>query len=581
MEKVSKDKISTLVLYASLLAFVVFTGYILHVNQEVLYTAHDRSEFLVGAPFFNTLMSKPFGLMRYIGAWLTQFMYKPAVGAGILSVIWVMIYLIGVKAFRLKGSASALMILPVACLLTSIVDLGYWVYISKIRGYWFSQSLGYLAMLSLLWGARSTPRRWHIAWYVLGACLYPLVGWFALLFVLCLSLTEKVSWREFLCLVLLLFTAKIWGALLYSNLKPEDVVFAGFPQFETPSDKTEYLSIPFWLITLLSILFTLIGRYSAKWFVPVVSVAAGMVFTWSFMFQDKNYVDEMRMVRLAEEDNWKEVLSVYQEANQPTVSMVMLKNVALMNEGTLLDRAFKLGNNGFPISNKDSLHVSFLNITSPLVYYNYGMLNDAIRLSVENCVQSGFSPFYLKTLSRCSSANGEMGVLDRYTKVLHQHPYYKDWQAAKATKTIEELHQSIPDEISGIENSDNYLVNSISLWNDSVSRMSSEQALFYSMVKRSSQFFWPSLRHYLSSHMGENFPLHAQEAYILFMDKAPEKKRMMLPVDEVIYDRYVKFWDAMAKEVKPGLKLKDIEGTIRKDWGDTYWYYYVFATKAY
>ena len=55
MEKVSKDKISTLILYASLLAFIVFTGYILHVNQEVLYTAHDRSEFLVGAPFFDAM----------------------------------------------------------------------------------------------------------------------------------------------------------------------------------------------------------------------------------------------------------------------------------------------------------------------------------------------------------------------------------------------------------------------------------------------------------------------------------------------------------------------------------------------
>ena len=577
----NKSKVSVATLYVSILAFVSFAIYILYINQEVLYTAQDRSEFFLGEPFFNALMSKPFGLMRYVGAWLTQFMYKPAVGASILSVIWGMIYLVGVKAFRLKTSATALMILPIACLLTSIVDLGYWIYISKIRGYWFSQSVGYLAMLLFLWGGRSTPRRWHFVWYVLGFCLYPFVGWFAMLFVLCLALMDKLSWRELICLVLLLFTAKIWGALFYSHLNPEDVALAGFPLFETPSDKTESLSTPFLLLALLSVLFTQIGRYSAKWFVPVVSVAVSIVFTWSFMFHDKNYVNEMRMVRLAEEDNWAEVLKVYQEANQPTVSMVMLKNVALMNEGSLLDRSFKLGNNGFPINDSDTLHVSFLNIVSPLVYYNYGLVNDAIRLGVENCIQTGFSPFYLKTLSRCSLANGEMKVHDRYTEQLHQHPYYKDWQAAEVTKTIKELNQSFPDEISGVENSDSYLVNSISLWNDSCSKMASEQALFYSMVKRSPQFFWPSLRHYLSSHVGDNFPLHVQEAYILFMDKAPEQKRMMVPVDESIYYRYVKFWEAMAKVVKPGLKLKDIEGDIRKDWGDTYWYYYVFATNAY
>ena len=135
------NKFSYFILYGSLLAFISFAIYILYINKEVLYTAHDRSEFLFGAPFFHTLMSKPFGLMQYIGAWLTQFFYVPAVGAGVLVTIWTLIFLVGTKAFQLQGSASALMLLPVACLLTSVVDLGYWIYISTIRGYWFSQSV--------------------------------------------------------------------------------------------------------------------------------------------------------------------------------------------------------------------------------------------------------------------------------------------------------------------------------------------------------------------------------------------------------------------------------------------------------
>ena len=129
------NKVSGVVLYASLLAFILFALYLLYINQEVFYTAHDRSEYLFGAPFFQTLMQKPFGLMRYIGAWLTQLFYHPLLGAGVLAAIWALIFLVGIKAFRLKGSASALMLLPVACLLTSVVDLGYWVYVSIIRGY--------------------------------------------------------------------------------------------------------------------------------------------------------------------------------------------------------------------------------------------------------------------------------------------------------------------------------------------------------------------------------------------------------------------------------------------------------------
>ena len=177
-----QNNVSRAVLFLSSLAFILFVVYILYINQEVFYTAHDRSEFVFGAPFFNTLMSKPFGLMQYVGAWLTQFFCKPVVGSSILVVIWVAIYFVGVKAFRLQGSASALMLLPVACLLVSVVDLGYWIYTSTIRGYWFSQSVGYLVMLLLLWVAHSTPRKLHLIWYVLAICIYPVLGWFALLF---------------------------------------------------------------------------------------------------------------------------------------------------------------------------------------------------------------------------------------------------------------------------------------------------------------------------------------------------------------------------------------------------------------
>ena len=190
------NKVSGVILYVSLLAFILFVVYILYINQEVFYTAHDRSEFIFGAPFFHTLLSKPFGLMQYVGAWLTQLFCRPSLGASVMMIIWVLIYYVGTKAFRLQGSASALMLLPVACLLTSVVDLGYWIYISTIRGYWFSQSVGYLVMLLLLWAARCTPRKWHLIWYLIAVCIYPILGWFALLFVLCLALTEKLTWRE-------------------------------------------------------------------------------------------------------------------------------------------------------------------------------------------------------------------------------------------------------------------------------------------------------------------------------------------------------------------------------------------------
>lgn len=546
-----------------------------------MYTAHDRSEFLYGAPFLHTLMSKPFGLIRYVGAWLTQFFCHPGVGTGVMITLWALIYYVGAKAFRLQGSASALMLLPVACLLTSVVDLGYWIYIFPERGYWLSSSVGYLVMLLLFWAARQTPRPWHLAWYLLAFCLYPVLGWFALLFVLCLALAGKPAWRELLGLILLLFTASIWHNQFYSYLNADDVMLAGFPRFETPMDSSPRLSIPFWALGAVSLLIPIIQRLVvrplASYLMPLFSCVAGVIFTMSLMFHDQNYIDEMRMVRLASNDNWKEVLTMAEEHEKPTCTMVFLKNIALMNEGGLLDRSFKSGNISFPVYNPDKLHVTFLNIASPLVYYNYGLMNEAIRLNYETAIQEGFSPFYLKMLSRCALAKGDKELLKRYTALLHHHPFYSDWQPAPVSAKVSELAQSYPDEITGVENSDSYIVNSISVWHDTESKVASEQALFYAMISCNSHRFWPSLRNYLRLHEDEIFPLHAQEGYILFMDKAPEERRMMLPVEEDVYNRYKQFCKVLEKLVKPGKTIGQVAEEMRTEWGGTYWYYYYFG----
>ena len=573
------SKVSSIVLYVSLLAFLLFVVYLLYINQEVFYTAHDRSEFLFGAPFFHALMQKPFGLMQYVGAWLTQLFCYPAIGSGVLVAIWVLTFFVGTKAFRLQGSASALMLLPVACLLTSIVDLGYWVYVSTIRGYWFSQSVAYLVMLLFLWAARQTPRKWHLVWYLLASCLYPVLGWFALLFVLCLVLLEKPTWRELFGIVLLIFTASIWHTQFYSNLRFDDVVLAGLPRFITPSDNTPHLSNPFWVLGAVSLLIPLCGKYLAKAFVPVLCAAAGIYFISSLMFHDQNYIDEMRMVRYAEDDNWKEVLHMAEENKKPTSTMIFLKNIALMNEGGLLDRSFKLGNSPTSIYNPDTLHVSLLDIASPLVYYNYGMMNEAIRLNFENAIQAGFSPFYLKMLSRCALACGDKELVERYTTQLHHHLFYDDWQPAPVTETVKTLKKSYSDELTGVENSDSYIVNGISLWYESDYKVASEQALLYAMLRCDSRRFWPSLRNFVKLHMNENFPVHAQEAYILFIDKTPEEKRMMIPVEQGIYERYKQFWESLESKAVPGMTVEQVGEEMRAEYGDTYWWYNIFGRK--
>lgn len=578
---IKKNIVSKVSFYVSLLAFVAFASYILYISQEVFYTAHDRSEFIFGMPFFKDLLSKPFGLIQYVGAWLTQLFYYPALGTSVLIVIWTLIFLLGIKVFRLKASAITLMFLPIACLLTSVVDLGYWVYFIHIRGYFFSQSVGYLLMLLLLWAARSTPRRYHLVWYLVGLASYPVLGWFALVFILCLTLAEKISWRELVGFVLVLIAAKFWHAQLYSYLRYDQVSLAGLPVVKTMVDSSEYLSTPFWLLGAITVFMPLCAPYLNRWFVPLLCAVASICFICSLRFNDKTYIDEMRMVRTAEKDNWQEVLDIYSSTPKHTASMILLKNVALMHKGRLLDQSFKMGNIADNIYNPDSLHVSFLEIASPLVYYNYGMMNEAIRLSYENAVQEGLSPFYLKMLSRCTNATKEKKLETRFNSLLHHHPFYKDWKPSPTSEKTKELQNCYPDEITGVEKSENYIINTLSLWYQSDSRLASEQSLFYSMIRCDSRRFWPSLRQYVKYHQNEEFPTHAQEAYIMYLDKAPEAKRMMVPVSQEIYDRYKKFWTILEGYIKTGKSQFEVADAMHDEFGDTFWYYNIFNTRRY
>jgi len=357
-------------------------------------------------------------------------------------------------------------------------------------------------------------------------------------------------------------------------------MLAGFPLFQTPVEYSKTLSIPFWVLGAFTVIIPLCARYLSKWFVPVLCAAAAIVFTMSLKFQNRNYIDEMRMVRSAENDSWQEVLSVATGNPAPSHTMVMLKNIALMNEGGLLERSFKIGNNGVNVFNPDSIHISLLNIASPLVYYNYGKMNEAIRLSYENAVATGFSPFYMKMISRCARATGEDKLDERFTTLLQHHPFYSDWQPTPMTGIVKDLQQSFGDEINGVENNcERYIIDDLSISSNTESKVVSEQALFYAMMRCDSHRFWASLRNYVKLHMDESFPIHAQEAYIMYMDKAPEEKRMMLPVEQTVYDRYKQFWETLENLVKRGAKQEEISEKMRNQWKETYWYYNIFARK--
>lgn len=557
-------------------------------HSEVLVTAQDRNVFVEGWDAFAALTAMhPFGLIEWLGSWMTQLFYWPAFGMTILLLVWLITGATLIWALELKGAWQTIVLLPLACLLASELDLGYWVYILQLRGYWFAQSLGYLCVALVLLGVRLTPERWRLAWYAIPVIAFPFFGWTAYLMALVLLLSHKPKIWDAVGVVLTAVAPLVWYYIAFRNLPVREVWVAGFPLFESPTVDSLRPSIPFFILIAFTLLMVVLPKKEIKktWLsivMTVIVVCASAVGVFYAIFNDYNYLAEMRMTQAAMADDWKSVLDEARVSPRPSRTMVILKNIALMNEGDLGDVSFVMnGNSGVEIYNPDSLNLNMMQIAAPLVYYNYGCMNFAIRWCIENVVGYGYSPFYLKNLARCSKATGEEEASSRYVTMLRRTMCYKDW-TPKVSPLVAEMKSAYKDELGADNNScDRYLIEKLALSSGTGSSVMQEQCLFYSILMRDNTKFWPAFTEYVSSHKDEKLPRSFQEAYIMFNDAKHVDSLLEVKISPEVMQDYNAFWAEGQGYANMGMDRNAVSASMWEKWGGTYWWYNAFGRTDY
>ena len=167
------------------IAFICWASYsYLYVdNADVFYLAQLRSLFVEGRQFFDQCMTYPGGLLMWCGLYLTQFFYEPAVGITLLTLLWVVIFMLLWRGLRIPNHLAPLAAVPVIALMVSTIDLGYWVYYLTQQGYFFRETLGVLIAVALIIGgsckykeqAKAKAKAKAIALFPL--LLYPFIGY--------------------------------------------------------------------------------------------------------------------------------------------------------------------------------------------------------------------------------------------------------------------------------------------------------------------------------------------------------------------------------------------------------------------
>lgn len=117
------------------LGLVVIAFALLFFEGDFLWKAQELNLFQHTSLFFKQQMVVPGGMLTYVGTFLTQFFYYPWLGVLMLMGCWLLLMWMISRAFLLPKTWALLMFVPVSLLLLTFMDMGYWIYILKLRGH--------------------------------------------------------------------------------------------------------------------------------------------------------------------------------------------------------------------------------------------------------------------------------------------------------------------------------------------------------------------------------------------------------------------------------------------------------------
>ncbi len=543
------------------LLFPLAAYIILLTQSDYLYAVEENNLFVGSHAFMTEMLDWQGDLWAWIGCFLTQFFYYPWLGALILVSLWTATYFVIADLFTLRGNHRLLAWIPVCALLVSVTDIGYWMYYIKMPGYWFSQTVAFLAIVLL-------------------ACL------FTRSLVWLLKRTSSYVYKG-------RFIVPCGMAILaYLLVRPQ------FPEFQRNSYENHLLQLPF-IVAYASLLllpfFSFIHiPFKNRWRTEIFTAAGLMAFffcAYFFSFRDSNFHAELRMARAVDECRWDDVIDEVKSAEQPTNLMVLYKNIALMHQGRLTDM-FRINNCGVRPHTGDSLQVYIAHMDASMVYYQFGQVNYAYRWAMENTVEYGCKVKYLKMFVRCAIMNHEFELAAKYLAILKSSLFHKDWakerepmlRLADSLRQSEEYKNIMPlvmDDVNrlDIDNSlpEKWLLEHFSGIMNPTNDKLEEVVMCMSLWTENAESFCLQFYDYSRRHQGEKMAELYQQGALLY---GKQKDSLInvdnFPFDDLVVQRYENFNRDYNDLLQNGMDAKDAGNRLKSAYGDTYWWYYYF-----
>lgn len=463
------------------LFFVSVWAVLAFYESDLLQRTESLSLFLFDSGYFENMVSQPAGLLSYLGCFLIQFFHYPVAGAAIYVLLLFLVYYLFRKVFDIPSWCASLALVPVAAIIASNTQLGYWLFYLKMPGYYYMALLATIFSLSAMWAYKHLGTVWRLlllaVWVVAG---YPVMGVYALVSaILMVLMGVAMAVRDKngvvmsavavpIALLLVCFVPVAYYHFCYDTVALELMHVAGVPATQWSGRMVEgvvYEKESFWtciyvywlpLCLLVSSLLVgcasfllrrsgksanVTGRLSAMAGVGGATVASLVLFLFvvafmlRFWFCDTNFrIENKQMVAMWNND-WKAVAEYARDADEPSRQVVLNKNIALLYMGKAGSEAFTYPDgSALPVS-PIAVHMTHTDGSS--LYYSYGKFNYSYRWCIENSVEYGWRVEYLKNAARSMLLSGEYRLASRYVRILKSTLFHKDW-ACELEKFIDD-----------------------------------------------------------------------------------------------------------------------------------------------
>ena len=618
------------ILWLGSLAVVAFA--LLFWEADLLWKVQQHNVFLNTSLFFEQQMVVPGGMLSYVGSWLSQHFYYPWLGVAVLCGVWLLLMWLTQRAFRIPEKWLVLTVIPVAILLLTNMQLGYWVYVIKLRGFFYVATLGVTAGTALLWAFRKAlsptlaDGKWSL-WLSVGIVVltalvgYPLMGVYALATAVLMAL---MVWRQStthtnsmvvsaVALLSVVAIPLLYYRFVYYETNLADIYRTALPDFTVSESYPEYY-YPYYVLAAFYVLLSLVrlkeheaapavqkkGKQPNKTsniksqtsnlkpqIINLMLLAAVAYGVYHFWYKDKNFHHELRMQRCVEQADWEGVVKEGEKQDeQPTRSIVMMHNLALSRLGRQCEEMYR-----FPKGSakpNTALPIYMYHVAGRMMLYQYGMMNECHRISMEDGVEYGWNVELLKYMARCAIFSGEQQAARKFLNILRETCYYGSWADHMEAVMNDKQLLANDAETGPITHMMHYTnrLDAVEGWvekcimttlaeHDANDLNFQEQAVLGAMWTRDPDLFWPRFEHYYELNDGQHVPRIFQEAAWLFANLQGQEGLEEWQLDKGVKENFYQFMKLM-EQIKANPNNSQARTILYDNYSETYYFEYFF-----